>query len=97
MLKFLDNISEFHHTVTAENIREGLARALWASRRRGETGKFSGRHLDWSGNGSVRDLLLRQPGVSWETIQAAHALAKANDRSGKRRETPASPGRQGFE
>ena len=27
MLKFLDNISEFHHTATAENIREGLARA----------------------------------------------------------------------
>ena len=27
MLKFLDNISEFHHTVTAGNIREGLARA----------------------------------------------------------------------
>ena len=27
MLKFLDHISEFHHTVAAENIREGLARA----------------------------------------------------------------------
>jgi DNA invertase Pin-like site-specific DNA recombinase len=27
MLKFLDNISEFHHMVTTENIREGLARA----------------------------------------------------------------------
>ena len=27
MLKFLEDISEFRHTVTAENIREGLARA----------------------------------------------------------------------
>ena len=27
MLKFLEDIGEFHHTVAAENIREGLARA----------------------------------------------------------------------
>ena len=75
-------------------MRDLLSVRLKAARR---GSAISGRHLDWSGNGSVRDLLLRQPGVSWETIQAAHALPKANDRSGKRRETPASPGPQGFE
>ena len=63
MFKFLDNISKFHHTVTAANIREGLARARKAGIQLGRPHSVNPHHDDV--------MVLRKQGLSGYAIAEA--------------------------